>query len=108
MEIDKIAKRFQFDLEMGIFEPYDTIFKSNVYYFYSYNFAEIDIFEEIVKTLGFMKDNSRSTDEDPYGIRLEITPLTKFYNTYGFQELMEDEDNPIPNYIKELVYDGEA
>jgi len=108
MIIDNIAKRFKFDLAMGIFNPHEFYIDYNgnintngnkVYYFYSFDFALLDSFERVLKYLGFRENHSLT--DNPCGIFINID--LKTYSFYGWQELIEDEDNKIPKYIKELI-----
>jgi len=95
---DNIIKRFQFDLEMGRFscgkKPY-----LDEYAFYSEKNKEVEFFIEFLKVLGF--EEWEDTCNGPY-FGAVVNTTHKLYWYYESCEY-EETDNPIPDYIKELV-----
>jgi len=102
---DDIVKRFQFDLKMGRFNVCKNEYSdTNKYCFCSKNPLKVMLFVIFLKIgLGF--ESTSSINEIDFGICVE--PINREFWFYDEEEYDPNADNPIPDYIKEFIKNGD-
>ena len=107
MTIDTVAKRFQFDLEMGLFtEAYDFL----DYVFYSdRDVNSALVFIDVLKELGYKptRENDTFNSDESFHFITITSCKRKLYCFYSSNSMDPIFDNPIPDYIKEFIKNGD-
>jgi len=110
---ERIAKRFQFDLEMDIFKDTSYINSIRTYYFKISNKKEVELMDFVLgKLLHFEnfyekrykdKVSSESLFEDGREyVVLSIVILDNDKKIYNFSKYTDEYFNELPDYIKEV------
>jgi len=107
MEVKTLIKRFQFDLEMDVFknfynECYDAGSNDKRYSFFG-NLNDIKLMASIIRNFDFQHQEEFGVELfhcDKCGIIIDMS--NKQYWFFPEREYNEEEDNPVPDYIKEF------